>query len=175
MENIIIVAVSVLILVFGFVVAFGAPYLPTLSKEVEDALDLLDLEPGQTMLELGSGDGKVLLAAAQRGIKGVGYEINPLLVLWTKIRCWRYRKLVTVHLQGFWTADWPDYDGVYVFLLQKYMGRLDTKITQSLESAPKGKQVRVVSFAWTMPGRKPAETVRGLRLYIFTHSPSVTK
>ena len=54
------------ILIFGFVVFFGAPYLPTFNKVQNTALDLLDLKPGQTLIELGSGDGRVMREAAKR-------------------------------------------------------------------------------------------------------------
>ncbi len=47
-----LVVVLILIFCFGFVVAFGAPYLPTLGKQQQQALELLGLKPGQTMLEL---------------------------------------------------------------------------------------------------------------------------
>jgi hypothetical protein len=70
------------ILAFQFVVLFlGAPYVPTLPKQREAALDLLKLKPGQTLIDLGCGDGAMLIAAAKRGINSVGYEINPLLAL----------------------------------------------------------------------------------------------
>ncbi len=184
MLDILIVVGTALVIVFGFVVMFGAPYLPTLNREVEDALDLLDLQPGQTLLELGSGDGKVLLAAAKRGIHSVGYELNPLLVLWTKIRCWRYRSLVRVYAKNFWTAEWPHYDGAYVFLLQKYMKKLDKKIIQSLDSdgAASGNQsaqgsghrsVKVVVFAHKLTDRTPRKTIRGLSLYRISHSDDI--
>ena len=57
-----------IVLLFTSAVGFGAPFLPTLRKRVNDALDLLDLKEGQTMLELGSGDGRLLRAAAGRQI-----------------------------------------------------------------------------------------------------------
>jgi hypothetical protein len=78
------------VLMFGFVVFFGAPYLPTLKPQIETALDLLDLKPGQTLIEVGSGDGRVLLAAAHRGLHAVGYELNPILVLFS---LWHTRKV----------------------------------------------------------------------------------
>jgi ribosomal protein L11 methylase PrmA len=71
---------AVLVILFGFVVAFGAPYLPTLRPQITMALDMLDLKKGQTLLELGSGDGRVMMAAAERGWNVIGYELNPLLV-----------------------------------------------------------------------------------------------
>ncbi|HSH18794.1 MAG TPA: class I SAM-dependent methyltransferase, partial [Candidatus Saccharimonadales bacterium] len=92
---------------FGFVLLRGAPYLPTLRKQVDAALDLADLSPGDTLLELGCGDGKVMIAAAQRGLKVVGYELNPILACIAWLRTRRYGKQVQVVWGDFWTKDWP--------------------------------------------------------------------
>jgi SAM-dependent methyltransferase len=158
--HIIFYAVLVLTLCFGFVVAFGAPYLPTLTKQVDVALDLLDLKPGQTMLELGCGDGKVMIAAAKRGVNSVGYELNPLLVVLCWLRTRRYRKLVRVRMGDFWRSDWPQADAIYGFILPKLMHKLDEKIIKE-KRAP----IRVVSFAFAIPGKKPAQERSGVFLY----------
>ena len=154
------VLLALVVLVFAFVVAFGAPFLPTLSPQVKRALDLMDLKPGETLLELGSGDGRVLLAAAKRGLTVVGYELNPLLVMYARVRTRRYRSQVKVVWGNFWKADWPPAQGIFVFLLNPYMKKLDKKITQEL-----GKNVKVVSYAFQIPGRKPAKELNGLYLY----------
>lgn len=152
-----------LILVFGLVVLRGAPYLPTLEKQLADAFDMLELNPGQTLLELGSGDGRMLAAAAKRGVYSVGYELNPLLVLWTRLRYWKYRKFISVRWGDFWLSDWPKTDGMYVFLLEKYMKKLDNKIIQYA----KGKPYKVVSFGFEIPNRKVSAQRKGLRLYLY--------
>jgi hypothetical protein len=52
------IVILIIILAFQFVVIFlGAPYVPTLNKQRETALDLLKLKSGQTLIDLGSGDG----------------------------------------------------------------------------------------------------------------------
>jgi 16S rRNA A1518/A1519 N6-dimethyltransferase RsmA/KsgA/DIM1 with predicted DNA glycosylase/AP lyase activity len=150
----------VLIFCFGFVLLFGAPYLPTLDKQVSLALDMADLRPGETLLELGCGDGKVLIAAARRGWKAVGYELNPLLVLVCLWRTRHYRKLVKVRMQDFWTTDWPPAQAVFVFALQRRMQQLDTKL-KDYEHKP----LKVISFAFTMPDKKPVKQEAGLSLY----------
>lgn len=151
------------ILLFSFVIAFGAPFLPTLKGRMAEALNLLDLRPGQTMLELGSGDGRILRAAAERGIYGIGYELNPLLVVWSKLAHWRYRRFITIHWGNYWRHKLPITDGIYVFLLNPYMAKLDTKITQEIT-----KNVKVVSFAFAIPGKKPVKELKGLMLYRYT-------
>ena len=151
------------ILAFGFVLLFGAPYLPTLKTQQLKALQLLDLQKGQTLLELGCGDGRVLLAAAKQDLHGVGYELNPILYVIAKIVTWRYRKQITVHFGNYWQASWPQADGIYVFLLDKYMQKLHNKITQEYS----GKKVKVVSLAFKIPQQKPTKTDTSLYLYDF--------
>lgn len=154
-----LIAIAIFLL-FSFVVLFGAPFLPTLTTQVAKALDVIDLKPGQTLLELGSGDGKVMIAAAQRGIKVIGYELNPLLVLYSWLRTRRYRGLVTVRLANFWQVKLPEIDGIFVFLLQPYMEKLDKKIVQEAR-----KPVKLVSFAFYIPTRKPTRKTKGLFYY----------
>lgn len=146
---------------FSFVLLFGAPYVPTLKSHTALALDLLNLKEGDTLLELGSGDGRMLAAAARRGLNAVGYEINPLLFAFSLIRTWPYRKNVKVKFQNYWQADWPKTQGVYVFLLQKYMPKLDKKIVSSYGS----QKIKLVSLAFKIPGKKIKRQLRGLYLY----------
>lgn len=160
--NIALIASGVLFTAFTFVVVFGAPFLPTLNPKIVIALKLIDLKKGQTLLELGSGDGRVLKAAAQQGLNAVGYELNPLLVIYSKILTFKYRKQVTVHWGNFWRQPWPKADGIFVFLLQPYMEKLDEKIV-----ATYGKNVKLVSFAFTIDSRKPTKTQAGVYLYSY--------
>lgn len=150
-----------LILLFGFVVFFGAPYVPTLKKPKLAALDLLDLEPGQTLIELGSGDGAMLKAAAERGYRVVGYELNPVLVVISYIRTFKLRKYVKIIWANYWWHSWPRTDGIYVFLLGKYMKKLDKKIIQNYP----GKKVKLASFAFKIPDKDITKDKDGVYLY----------
>jgi SAM-dependent methyltransferase len=147
----------VAVLAFGAVVFVGAPYLPTLKSQVGIALDLADLRPGQTLLELGCGDGKVLIAAAERGWRAVGIEINPFLALIAWARTRRYGHLVQVRLGSFWRAKWPKSDAVFVFLVPHFMQQLDKKMHQY--------GGRLVSIAFVIPGKTPAKTKNSVYLY----------
>lgn len=153
---------GLILLAFGFVVLFGAPYLPTLSPQVKAALDLADLKPGQTLIELGSGDGRVMIAAAERGLKVIGYELNPLLALFSWVRTRKYRGQVQVVCGNFWSKKLPPTDAIFVFLLQKYMSKLDKKIVQEYS-----KPVKLVSFAFFIPTRKPTAQKQGIFLYTY--------
>lgn len=152
---------GLIILLFGFVILFGAPYLPTRQAQATTALDLLDLRPGQTFCDLGCGDGRVLKLAAQRGLKAIGYELNPLLVLAAIATNWSYRKQVKVKWGDFWQADLDQVDGVFVFLLDKYMPKLDTKL-KSLH-----KPIKLASYTFKIKNKTPTHKAGAVYLYTY--------
>lgn len=158
----IFILIGVVFMLFALAVFFGAPYLPTLKPQINDALDMLDLKKGQTMLELGSGDGRVMLAAAKRGWNVVGYEINPLLVIISWVITLRYRRQVKIVWGSYWRKAWPECDGIFTFLLDRYMVRLDEHIWLNCK-----KPVRVVSFAFKIPGKRIARRKKGIYLYTY--------
>lgn len=149
-----------IVFLFCFVIFFGAPYLPTLSKQKETALDLLDLKEGETLLELGSGDGRVLLAAAKRNLNAVGIELNPILVVISWMMTYKYRKQVKIIWGNLWRVEWPETDGIFVFLMDKFMVRLDEKIKNTQK-----KPVRVASFTFKIPKKKIAKQKDSVFLY----------
>lgn len=148
---------------FGLVVLFGAPYLPTMQAQQKQALKLLDLKPGQKLYDLGCGDGRVLRTAASQGLICVGYELNPILALIARVVNIKYRRQVKIINGSYWHADLSDADGVFVFLITRFMSRFDRLI-----KARKGnKPLKVVSHAFEIPGQKPARKLGALFLYIY--------
>jgi hypothetical protein len=150
----------VVFLLFSFVILFGAPFLPTLRRQVPKAIELIDLKPGQTLLELGGGDGRVAIAAAQTGINVICFELNPLLVVYSWLRTRRYGKRIKIIWGNYWRRPLPPSDGIFVFLLKPYMSRLNNKIIQEI-----GRPVKLVSFAYSIPNRSPDGEHDGLYLY----------
>jgi SAM-dependent methyltransferase len=154
-------AVMVFALSFSFVLLFGAPYLPTRRKQVIEALDLLNLKKGEVFVDLGSGDGAVLVEAARRGLICYGYELNPFLWLVAKLRTLVYGKSVQIYCRNFWKIRLPEQTkGVYVFLLDKYMPKLDAKLAKELRPG-----ACLVSYTFQIPGRSPVVTKDALYLY----------
>lgn len=156
-----LLVLSLVILPFGFVLLYGAPYLPTRRNQAAQALDMLNLRAGDVFVDLGSGDGAVLIEAAERGLRCYGYELNPFVWMASKIRTRRYGSRVTIYCRNFWNNPLPkDTKGIFVFLLDKYMVKLDKKLTNELE-----KNSRLVSYTFQIPHKKPRRSVNALYLY----------
>lgn len=73
-----------LILGFTFTLASNAasqdldvPYVPTPENVVERMLDLTDVTSSDYVIDLGSGDGRIVIAAAKRGANGHGIDLDP--------------------------------------------------------------------------------------------------
>lgn len=61
-------------------------WVPTPDKSVEMTLTLAGLKPGDYVIDLGSGDGRMVIAAAKRGARGHGVEFNPKMVDYARKR-----------------------------------------------------------------------------------------
>ena len=153
-------AAILLIFAYGFVLLYGAPYFPSLKPHMKAALDLLDLKKGQTVYDLGCGDGRFLKAAAKQGVKSVGYELNPFVFGYAWLTTRRYRRLVKVRWGNFWKADLSKADAVFVFLLDKYMTRLDKKLLK--EGKP---GLKLASHTFKIPRKKIGAQKYGVFLY----------
>jgi hypothetical protein len=57
-----------------------APYVPTVMEDVERMLDIAAVGGGDYLIDLGAGDGRIVISAAQRGAVGHGVELDPELV-----------------------------------------------------------------------------------------------
>ncbi|XP_037765991.1 adenine nucleotide translocase lysine N-methyltransferase isoform X4 [Chelonia mydas] len=94
------------------------PYVPSSAKQVENVMSLLKGRSGK-MVDLGSGDGRIVLEAYKRGFRpAVGYELNPWLLRLSNYRAWRagcYGK-VFYHRQDLWKVNVSDCNNVSVFL-----------------------------------------------------------
>ena len=162
-----IVAVCILFLLFGFVVFFGAPYVPSKKSELRRAFDeLYPLGPNDTLVDIGSGDGIVLRIAAERGARAVGYEINPVLVLISK---WLSRSTATIttHFASFWRAQLPEETTVvYVFGDSRDIRRMAEKVGEAANAS--GRTIAFISYAIAVPDLEPKNKVGAHFLYEIT-------
>jgi len=158
----ILFALLILFLTIAFMT--GAPFVPTTANTSKEMLRLARLRKGMIVYDLGSGDGRLLLAAARYGARATGFEINPFLVLWSKGRALvsRDRSLVTVCWKNFWNSDFSDADVVFVYLLPWRMEKLEKLLRHQLKPG-----ALVVSNSFVFPSlAKIAENPQA-HVYVF--------
>ena len=59
---------------------WDVPYVPTPYEVVDEMLDVAGVGPGDYVIDLGSGDGRIVIAASQLGAYGHGVDINPVRI-----------------------------------------------------------------------------------------------
>ena len=162
----ILVVLGILLLVcFGLVVFRGAPYVPTLKRQREQAFDeLYKVSARDIVVDLGSGDGSLLRHAATRGAKAIGYELNPLLVLVSKF-LGRHSKLITTKWSDFWLAKLPaETTLIYIFINGRDMKKLERYLRAHV--ARSKRPLIIISYSFSLPpSMKAQKTVGPMRLY----------
>lgn len=139
----------------------GAPFVPVRKKDVEDAMALAKVQPGECVADLGCGDGRVLLGALERGAQVVGYEISPILTWIARYRVRRFKDRASILRKNFFHADLSQFDVICVFALIRLMPRLEEQLNKQGKPG-----VRVVSFAFDMPGWKLVEQKGMAKLFM---------
>ena len=150
---------------FFLVVLRGAPWVPTHNRGVNDFFRYVEFAPGDTLVDLGSGDGRIVEAAAQRGICVVGYELNPFLGWYSWLRVRRYKNARIV-VGDFWHAKLPDTTTVaFVFLAKPFMGKLGRYLQQ--EARRLNHDITLVSYGMELPNQHAIWKKDGLVAYRF--------
>lgn len=132
----------------------GLPWRPSDVTRIRRALDLANLQPGETIFDLGSGDGRiVLLAASEYSAHGVGVELSPIPFLWSWIRARSDSagRLVELRWGDCFQADLSTADVVVAYMTSAQAARLRTCVERTARPG-----TRVVSLAFEIPGWQPA-------------------
>lgn len=132
------------------------PYVGASVRQVEHVLSLLRGRSGK-LVDLGSGDGRIVLAAHRCGLRpAVGYELNPWLVALARLYAWRAgcAGSVCYHREDLWKVSLRDCYNVSVFLAPSVLSLLEGKLQAEL---PEG--ARVVSGRFPLPTWQPVAVV----------------
>jgi len=124
------------------------PYVPTPQVVVNRMLELAQIKPGDTVIDLGSGDGRIMITAAQKyGARGFGVELNPRLVLSSNEEAQRAGVADRVKFlqQDLFKTDFREADVLTLYLLPDVNMVLRPKILAELKAG-----TRVVSHDYGM-------------------------
>lgn len=133
-------------------------YYPTPPETVAEMLRLAQIKKGDVLYDLGSGDGRIPIAAAQQfGIRAVGIEIDPKLVTEAqeKARAANVAGLVSFRNQDMFHIDISEATIVTLYLSEKLNVLLRPKLLRELRPGS-----RIISHDFRMGDWKPEQTVR---------------
>ncbi|WP_423602152.1 SAM-dependent methyltransferase [Sphingomonas sp. MS122] len=134
------------------------PYLGTRPAVVAQMLDMAQVGPGDHVIDLGTGDGRILIAAARdRGARGLGIDIDPVMVAKARANAERAGVADRVRFEtaDLFETDLGEADVVTMFLLPEVNLRLRPRLLAQLEPG-----TRIVSHAFDMGDWRPDETRR---------------
>ncbi len=149
--------------------AAGAPYVPMEPEVVNRVMDLAQVGPQDVFYELGSGDGRLVIAAAHKGAKSVGIEIDRWRVLWSRawIRIWGLAKLARIEHKNFFEVNLAGATIVHTYLLEKTNQLLQDKLLHELRPGTKVISVGFKFPSWEPIKTDPRGTIYGpIRLYV---------
>lgn len=124
-----------------------APYVPSRNRDVLAMVDLAKVKMGEKAVDIGSGDGRIVIALAKAGAVAHGYEINPFLVIlsFILIRKAGVQKNAFIHWQSIWKTNFSNFTLVTVYCLPKTMQKLEEKLQKEL---PKGARLLSNTFSF---------------------------
>lgn len=152
---------------------FGAPWVPLEPQVVNNVMELAQIKPGEVFYDLGSGDGCLVIAAAFRGARAYGVEVDRFRVWYSRFCIFIFGlrgKAKIIHANIF-NVDLTSADVITTYLLQETNNKLFHKFNKELKPG-----TRIVSAAFNYPAWEPvAIDPRGpiygpLHLYHFQQS-----
>ncbi len=133
------------------------PYVPTPQPVVEEMLRLAQPKEGETLYDLGCGDGRIIVTAAKKyKVKGIGVDIDPERIKESNENARKEGVADRVKFleKNLFEMDFGDADVLCMYLLTSVNAKLKPKILADMKPG-----ARVVSHAFDMGDWKPDKTV----------------
>jgi SAM-dependent methyltransferase len=138
----------------------GAGWQPAPASAIKSALKLARVERGDTLYDLGAGDGRVLIAAAKAGARAIGIELDPLRYLICRLRLARTKNAHAIRGDIF---DVPLSDATVVFI---YLRDWSTeRLKRKFATLKRG--TRIVTYYWPVKGWQPVAQDKKNEVYVY--------
>jgi len=135
------------------------PFVPTPRPIVRRMLNLADIKPGERLIDLGAGDGRIVMTAASEfGARALGVELHPERYSIIRNNVASLKPNLHALRQNFFQTDLSNADIVTMYLLPSVNEALRKKLERELRSG-----ARVVSHDFSIPDWTPTrvELIQG--------------
>jgi ribosomal protein L11 methylase PrmA len=168
------VELSTILLIFGLLVLagmvilpifFGAPWHPLMPGTIRRILRFAEVQPEETVCDLGCGEGRVLITAAKEFFaRAIGVEIDPLKILLARllIKINGVDDRVNIVRGNLFDFDPGSADVLYLYLTHQAMDKLFPEILKKLKPS-----VRIVSYRFCLRGMTPEKVSEDKTLFLY--------
>ena len=143
------------------------PFVPTPQAVVDRMIELAGVKQEDVVYDLGCGDGRIVIAAAKKGAKAVGFEIDPELVGTARanIKKAGVEERAEIRNEDILTADLSGASVITLYLLPDVNLKLKPRLLAQLKPGS-----RIVSHAFDMGDWRPdkIEQVDGRTIYLWS-------
>jgi 16S rRNA A1518/A1519 N6-dimethyltransferase RsmA/KsgA/DIM1 with predicted DNA glycosylase/AP lyase activity len=146
----------------AYAVKYDIPFVPSSDEKTINMMKLADIKIGEKAVDLGAGEGKLVMAMAAKGADTVGIEIDEerSLTSISRIIAAGLQDRARIIRGSFWEHDLSPYDLIVLYGVPSIMERLEKKIEN--EAKP---TVRIVSNHFSFPNWRPVKVVANVYLY----------
>ncbi|HEX8965902.1 MAG TPA: methyltransferase domain-containing protein [Patescibacteria group bacterium] len=139
------------------------PYFQTTRYKVQTMIELSQVKPGEKVADLGSGDGRIVIAMAQKGAQAFGYELNSELIKKSENEINKLHLENNAHIiqKDFWHEDLSIYSIITVYPMPDIMLNLEQKLLKELNIG-----TRVLLNYYPFPTWKEVTKKDNIYLYI---------
>ncbi len=165
----IVLAAAVLVLLYVTIPAlYGSPWWPAPVKKVVRLLGEAGLKEGETLIDLGCGDARILIEAVRKfGAIGIGVEIDPFKAAIARFFVRRAGLAEKIKIVRSSAADYPlhEADVVFLYLSHQLIDKLKPKFEKEL-----GDGARIVSYGFMVQGFPLVKTDAEKKAFIYKMS-----
>src|SRR5688572_19036831 len=146
------------------------PFVPSPQEVVDKMVEVAGVKKGDVVYDMGSGDGRIVIAAAKKGARAIGFEIDGDLVKEARenIRKAGVQNLAEIRQQDILTVDFSPASVVTLYHLPDVNLKLKPNVLSQLKPGS-----RIVSHSFEMGDWKAdkVERVNGRTVYFWTIPP----
>lgn len=134
---------------------FCLPYVPATNNQLHGVTTALKGRTGR-LLDVGSGDGRIVFTAAKLGFKADGVELNPILVYYSRLSAIFNNQFskTKFYRRNLWKFDLVPYNNIVIFGVEQMMQEFEKKILREVNDG-----TVVVACRFPLPNMVPIETI----------------
>ena len=165
---IVLLLCELLFILFGVFLIWSwltqTPFYPSSAKDLDKLFrsGKLKLPKDIKFIDIGSGDGRIVLWAAKKGFKAYGIEYNPFLSLLSRVKIFLTgkNKKATIYNKDFNKHGFGTYNVAYLYIFNEHMDKMKDKLFNEMQ-----KGSVIVSKIFKFSNIEPDEKIGKFNIY----------